>query len=133
MTCKLADAARNAMTDARAGLMVSGTVKIYSGTQPATADTAPSGSLLATFTLDSSPFGSSGSPAGTATAADVPFSVNAGATGQAGYYRVEGSGGTDVEDGACGTSGTEMTLSTTSLVSGVAVTITAWTLNQPAS
>lgn len=127
----LIDAARNAMVDSVTGLVGSaGTLKIYSGAIPATAATAASGTLLATVTLGA--WGAAS--AGTASGAD-PASVNAVATGTAGWFRAANSGGTTVFDGdvtATGGGGT-MTLSSVSLTSGSPVDITSVTLTAPAS
>ena len=129
MAVRFLAATANAMTNARTALFTSGTIKIYSGAQPADPSVAPTGTLLATLTMDATPVGAASG--GTASLNDLPLSVNAVATGTAGYYRIATSGGTAIEDGSCGTSGTDMILSTTSLVSGVAVTITAATFSQP--
>lgn len=133
---KLAAAARNAAADAVVDLVDAGagagTVKIYTGAQPATGDTAESGTLLATITLADPAFGSAAS--GVASATD-PAPVNAVATGTAGWFRLEDSTGANVFDGDCtatGGGGT-MTLSTTSLVSGSPVDITSFTVTMPAS
>lgn len=136
MALRLATAARNAAADAVVDLIDAGagagTVKIYTGSQPATGDTAESGTLLATIAYADPAFGSAAS--GTATATD-PAAVNASATGTAGWFRVEDSTGANVFDGdvtATGGGGV-MTLSTTSLVSGSPVDITSFTVTMPAS
>lgn len=130
-TTRIADATRNAIANAVTGLVgATGTAKIYTGTQPATPDTAASGTLLATVALGA--WGSASS--GTATGAD-PASVNAVATGTAGWVRVASSGGAAVFDGdvtATGGGGT-MTLSSTSLTSGNPVDVTSVTVTAPAS
>ena len=132
---RLATAARNAAADAVVDLIDggagAGTVKIYTGSQPASANDAESGTLLATIDLADPAFGAAAS--GVATATD-PASVNASATGTAGWFRVEDSTGANVMDGDCtatGGGGT-MTLSTTSLVSGSPVDITSFTVTMPA-
>ena len=132
---RLAAATRNALADAAVDLIDAGagagTVKIYTGSQPATGDTAESGTLLATITLADPAFGAASS--GVATATD-PASVNAVATGTAGWFRVEDSTGANVFDGDCTATGGggSMTLSTTSLVSGSPVDITSFTVTMPA-
>lgn len=72
MTIRLAAAARNASTNGVVGLIdagpAAGTIKIYTGSQPATGDTAASGTLLATVVLGDPAFAASS--AGTATGAD---------------------------------------------------------------
>lgn len=133
---RLATAARNAAADAVVDLIDggagAGTVKIYTGAQPASANDAESGTLLATITLADPAFGAAAS--GVATATD-PASVNAVATGTAGWFRVEDSTGANVMDGDCTATGGggSMTLSTTSLVSGSPVDITSFTVTMPAS
>jgi hypothetical protein len=133
---RIATAARNAAADAVVDLIDggagAGTVKIYTGAQPASANDAESGSLLATVTLADPAFGAAAT--GVATATD-PASVNASATGTAGWFRVEDSTGANIMDGDCTATGGggSMTLSTTSLVSGSPVDITSFTVTMPAS
>lgn len=133
---RIAATTRNALADAAVDLLDAGagagTLKIYSGAQPATADTAASGTLLATVTLADPAFGSA--VAGVATGTD-PASVNAVATGTAGWFRAADSTGATVFDGdvtATGGGGT-MTLSSTALTSGNPVDITSLTVTMPAA
>jgi hypothetical protein len=123
MATRYATATRNAKADAVGALMSGGTVEIYTGSQPASANDAASGTLLATVTLGTSPSAS----AGVVTMPD-PASVNAVATGTAGWFRVLSSGAATVWDGAIGVEGT---LSSTSLVSGNPVDLSAVTYTQP--
>jgi len=131
MPLRISSGAQNAAADAITGLVGStGTLKIYSGAQPATPGTAASGTLLATVTLGAW----SAASAGTASGAD-PASVTAAATGTAGWFRAASSGGTAVFDGdvtATGGGGV-MQLSSTSLVSGGAVDITSVSVTMPAA
>jgi len=131
MPLRIATGTRNAIADAVAGLIGStGTLKIYTGSQPATPGDTATGTLLATVTLGAWTAASSG----TASGAD-PASVNAAATGTAGWFRAAKSDGTVVLDGdvtATGAGGV-MQLSSTSLVSGGAVDITAVSITAPAS
>ena len=131
MPLRISTGARNAAVDAITALVGStGTLKIYSGSQPATPADAATGTLLATVSLGAWAAGSTG----TATGAD-PASVNAVATGTAGWFRAASSGGTTVFDGdvtATGGGGV-MQLSSTSLVSGGSVDITAVSLTMPAA
>ena len=135
-TIHLAAAARNAAADAVVDLIDggsgAGTIKIYTGTIVATGDTAESGTLLATVTLADPAFGSASS--GVATGTD-PASVNAVATGTAGWFRIEDSAGANVFDGditVTGGGGT-MTLSSVSITSGSPLDITSLTVTMPAS
>lgn len=136
MTTRIATATRNALaqqvqvlTDAGPS---AGTLKIYTGAQPATADTAASGTLLATVVLGDPSFGSAA--AGVITGAD-PAAVNAVATGVAGWFRVADSTGATVYDGAATATGGggELQLVTTSITSGQPVDITSLTVTMPAS
>lgn len=115
------DAAVNAV----AALMNSaGLLKIYSGSQPAL-DGTITGTLLVTLTFGSTAFG--GSSGSTATANTIT-SGTAAATGTAGYFALEETGGTVVGTGTCGTSGADLNLSTTSIVSGATVSCSAFTI-----
>jgi hypothetical protein len=53
---------------------------------------------------------------------------SANATGTATWFRIVTSGGTHVIDGNVGTSGSDLNLSTTSIVSGASVSITSFTI-----
>lgn len=132
MTTRISAAAEDAIVDAVCGLVdagaAAGTLKIYTGAQPATADTAPSGTLLATVTLGDPAFGASSG--GSASATD-PAAVTGAAAGTAGWFRVADSNGNAVYDGAVTASGGggELELSTTTISVGVTVDITALTVS----
>jgi hypothetical protein len=133
---QLATATQNAACNAVVDLIdgaSAGTIKIYDGTQPANANTAVSTqNLLATITLKNPAFGNSS--AGVATL-DVTggVSTSASATGTATWFRCATSGGNTVFDGSVGTSGADLNLSSTSVVSGTTVSITSGTVTMPAS
>lgn len=135
MTIRLSTGSRNSTTDAAVDRIDVGTgpgeIRIYTGTQPATGDTAVAGTLLATVILAKPAFGNSAS--GTATATD-PAPVTAVATGTAGWFRVTDSAGAGVFDGSCTATGGggDMTLATTSLSSGLSVDVTSFTYSTPA-
>ncbi len=104
-------------------------LRIYSGTQPATADTAVGGTLLAELTMGTPSFGASDTE-GVVTAGAITQDSSANATGTAVYFRIVQSNGTTcVLDGACGTSGAELNLVSTSITSGQPVQVTSlvWT------
>lgn len=121
-------AAANAAADAMAALCNGGTLRIYSGTQPASAATAASGTLLAELTLGSPAFGSASN--GVATANAITGDTSADATGTAGWFRVRNSSGTAVFDGEVGTSGADLNLSSTSIQSGAEVNVTSLTITE---
>lgn len=135
MTTRLSTAARNGMANAVATLVDAGagagTIKIYTGTQPATADTAETGTLLATVTLPDPSFAAAAT--GTITGND-PAAVNPVASGAAGWFRVEDSTGANVYDGAVTASGGggELQLSNVNIGPGINVDITALSFTQPA-
>lgn len=138
MTSKLAQLTANVMADAittrtNAG-GAGGKLIIYNGTEPATADTALSGNtVLATFTLQFTGTGAFGAASsGTISLNGVPLTVPASATGTASFFRIFQSNGTTcVAQGTVGTSGQQLNLNTTSITSGVNVTVTSGTINMP--
>ena len=105
-------------------------MQIRSGTRPATANTTATGTLLATVTFADPAFGNSS--AGVATVTD-PAAVTAAATGTASWVRILDSNAAAVMDGdvtATGGGG-DVTLASTSIVSGQTVDITGGTLAMP--
>lgn len=133
-----ADATTIAAVNAIAVLCNSGTLKIYSGTQPTDANTAiTSQTLLSTLTFGSTAFasatasGSAGSKVVTATANSITSDTNAAATGTAAWFRcLKSDGTTVVMDGSVGTSGADLNLNTTSIVSGATVSCSSFTITQ---
>jgi hypothetical protein len=109
-----------------------GTLKIYSGTQPANGDAALSGNtLLATLT-----FADPSAPA--ASAGVITFNVitedsSADAIGTATFGRVQDSNGNNVFDGDVGTASALINLNRTDFVVGGPVRVTSFTLTLPAS
>lgn len=97
-----------------------GKLRIYDGTRPATGGAATT--LLAEFTLGS-PFAPA--PANGTQSPTLPAPVNAIATGTATWFRVTKSDGTFVEDGSVGS---DMTLNTTSITSGLQVSVSSWAI-----
>ncbi|MEV0968521.1 hypothetical protein [Microtetraspora glauca] len=127
MALRIPTAARNAAANGVAALANGGSIEIYTGSQPANADAAASGTLLATVPLAGTAFGAASS--GVATLAGTPLSATGAAAGTAGWFRVKGSGGATVMDGAIGA---ELTLNTTTISVGVTVQITGGTITMPA-
>jgi hypothetical protein len=118
---------RNAQMDAITTFAGAGAkLRIYDGTRPATGATATT--LLAEFTLGS-PF----APAATSATLSptLPSNATAAATGTATWFRVvKADGTTHVLDGSAGTTGTDMILNTTSITSGITVSVTAWSVTR---
>jgi hypothetical protein len=127
---KRSDEAANAAANAMAALCNTGYLRIYDGTQPATADTAiTSQVLLAELTFGATAFGSAS--AGVCTANAITADSSANATGTASWFRVWKSNGTDeVYDGSVGTTGCDLNLNTVSIVSGASVSVTSLTLTE---
>lgn len=127
-------AACNAMVDLVDAGSSAGFVRIYTGSQPTDSDTAETGTLLVTITLQDPAFGAAAdaTPGGRATMAGTP-SGTAVATGTAGYFRVYDSDENHLWDGDAGTSGTDMVLDSASITSGQTVTINSFTHTQPES
>lgn len=123
----LSDTAAETEANALAPLMNSGTIELYTGTQPANANTALSGNtLLATLTFGSPAFGSAAS--GGIITANAITSGTAVATGTATFARIYKSDGTTVVmDATVGTSGAGLNLNTTSIVTGGLVSVTSFT------
>ena len=125
---QVSDTGVNAEANAFATLFNSGTINIYSGTQPANANTALSGNtLLCTLTFGNPAFGSAS--AGVITANAIT-SGTAAATGTASFFRCLKSDATTVlMDGTCDISANtpNLVLPTTSIVSGVTISVTSFT------
>lgn len=106
-----------------------GKVRIYDGSQPATADTAVSSQvLLAELTMSDPAFGAASN--GVATASAISDDTSANATGTASWFRVVDSDNNAVFDGTVGTSSADLILNTVSIVAGATVSITALTYTQ---
>jgi hypothetical protein len=135
MTVRIATTVRNTIanaiwTAADAG-PAAATMKIYTGAQPATADTAAAGTLLATVAMTDPSFTTASG--GTITAGDPP-AVTGAAAGTAGWFRLADSTGATVMDGSVTATGGggDLTLSTTTISVGVTVDITAFSVTIPA-
>jgi len=88
---KLSTLAANAAIGAVASQQNTGTLRIYSGAMPATADTAASGTLLVTYSFAATAYGAAA--AGVITLAGVPITGTINAAGTAGYAAVTSSDG----------------------------------------
>ena len=115
------------LIDAGAG---AGTIQIRSGTQPADADGAAAGTLLATLTFEATAFGGADAD-GTATADTITGDASADNTGTATWARILDSDSNKVFDCDVGTSGATINLNTTSIVAGQSVDISALTITHP--
>ena len=123
-------ATANAACDAMAALANSGRLKIYDGTQPATAATAvTTQNVLADLTMNATAFGAASG--GVATAIAITSESSADASGTATWFRLyKSDNSTVILDGSVGTSNADLVLNTTSIVAGAAVSISAFTLTE---
>ena len=117
----------NAEADAVGNALNNGYIRIYDGSQPATADTAIGAQvLLAELRFGADAFGAAA--AGVITANAITDDSSANATGTATWGRILASDGTTVWfDGSVGTSATNVILNTTSIVSGAVVSCSSLT------
>lgn len=123
MTLKISDTIRTTMVtdiitaiDADVG---GGLIRIYDGTQPAKGGAATN--LLAELTFSATSTSSIAS--GVATFADITQDSSADATGTATWMRISDASGDFVADGTVGTSGSDLNLTTTSIVATQPVSI----------
>jgi hypothetical protein len=127
---KFANETVNAEADAAARKLDNGYLRIYSGAQPATADTALSGNTLLAelrFNATSAPAAAAGVLTFNAIASDV----SADATGTATFFRAFKSDGTSVVmDGTVGiVSGFDAIINATSIVAATQVDCSAMTFS----
>jgi hypothetical protein len=149
MAERISKALRDALLTEVQTLMADGVIRIYSGTQPANVETTESGDMLCEITLSDGAF-----TGGVATnglefdlgtgeltiASGETWSGTAAASGTAGWFRFydndydTGADGSEEYirfDGRVATSGAELNLNTTSLVSGGPVTISSFSFTIP--
>ena len=132
---KIAQVTGQAALNAITALLNNGTMVVYSGTQPTNPDTALSGNTaLVTGTLSATAFGTATISGGYAQAnasftSTTPTISVSGTASFARWYETGGS--VAVMDWTVGTSGTDITVPTTTFTNGVTLTLGAFTLKQP--
>lgn len=123
---QMSDAAVNAEADALSALLNNGYLRIYSGTKPATADTALSGNTLLAelrFNATAAPAASSGVLTFNAITSDS----SADATGTASFFRaLKSDGTTAIMDGTVGTGTHNLVLATVSIVAAQVVSCSSF-------
>jgi hypothetical protein len=109
----------------------SAVLTLYSGSQPASPDTAVGAQVALSIHTCAATFGTAS--AGVLTVGAIgngTGTAGAGAGTAATWYRLTTSGGTALVDGTVGTSGSDLNLTgTTSIATGQTVSITSWTLS----
>jgi hypothetical protein len=129
---RITNAVATAMIDAGLGDQSdNGYIRIYDGTIPTNADTAIGAQVLgAELRWNAAAFPSATN--GVITAAAITADASANATITASWFRSLKSDGTTVLcDGTVGTTGEDMNLNTTSIVSGANVSISSATFTMP--
>jgi len=130
---KLSNSTVDVQGDATAPLFDNGYLRIYDGTQAATADTAVGAQVLLAE-LRFAATGIATSVNGLLTAAALTADSSANASGTATWYRALKSDGTTVIcDGSVGTSGCDLNLNSVAISSGAAVSVTSFTHTIPKS
>lgn len=126
MALGYAVALRNSQLDEITALAgASALLRIYDGSRPATGGTATT--LLAELVCNAT--FAAGASSGVLTLNAIAQDASANATGTATWFRLVASNGTThVFDGNVGTSGSDLNLNTTSIVSGAAVSVTSFTV-----
>jgi hypothetical protein len=121
------DSAGIATVNAFTALLNSGTIRVYTGSQPAL-DGSLTGTLLVTMTFNATAFGSATATGGTITAtANAITSGIAGNTGAAGYFALlKSDNSTVVLTGTVGTSNADFIGPTTSITSGNTISCSAF-------
>jgi len=131
MTVSLATAVRNAKLDAiTTQIGNAGLLRIYDGTPPASANASLSGNNKLAELVCGSPF-AAGSSSAQLTASAIATESSANATGTASFYRLyKSDGSTCIAQGTVGTSGSDLNLNTTSIVSGGPVACSSFTYTE---
>jgi hypothetical protein len=113
-----------------------GRINVYTGAQPATADTAASGTLLGTLALSADSFAAAASGAMAINA--VTSDTSADASGTAGYCRFYRTGDTAPGSAGNGTTdrrmdlliGTDIAIDNASVILGGIIALSAWSYNE---
>ena len=127
MALAYSETVRNAMLNAiTSAAGANAILRIYSGTRPATGGTATT--VLAELTCNAT-FAPAAS-GGVLTLNAITQDSSADATGTATWFRITTSGSTFVLDGSVGTSGSDLNLTTTSIVATQPVSITSFTITE---
>lgn len=130
LSTRLSTVLANAMLDAVNAQANSGILRIYTGAQPATPETAATGTLLAELTLNATAFGAASGKVITANAIADDSSANA--TGTAGWCRIFKSDGTTaLMDGTVGTASANLILNAGDIQSAARVSVTSLTITLP--
>jgi hypothetical protein len=124
MSISIAVNTRNAQLNTYGTNFNNGTLVIYAGSVPGSADTALSGdTVLVTLPFSSAAFAAASAGSMTANAITQ---TNAAASGTAAFYRCFNSSSACIEQGLVATSGADLNMNTTAIVAGGPVQITSF-------
>lgn len=127
LNTQISNATANAQADILSDHLDNGYLRIYDGTQPATADTAISTQVL----LAELRFNATAAPAasgGLLTFNSITSDSSANASGTASWFRcLKSDGTTVVMDGSVGTSDANLIIATTSISAGQTVSCSSFT------
>jgi hypothetical protein len=129
MAIKFSVAARNAQMDTLiSSVGTSAFLRIYSGSRPANVAAPITGTLLAELVCNASAFAPSAS-GGVLTANAISDDAAANATGTATHFRLwKSDGTTGVMDGDVATSGADLNLDSTSIVTGQVISVSSFVI-----
>ena len=126
MTIQYGLVLRNAQLDQiETSIGATALLRIYTGSAPATADAAATGTLLGEIALPADPFAAA---SGGAKAKSGTWSDTADASGTAGYFRIWNSTVCHMQ-GTVGTSGADLIVDNTTFTIGQTYTVVTFTIN----
>lgn len=130
MALKFSTTLRNSRADAiTTAVGGSGLLRIYDGTRPAGPGTAVTSQVLLAELTCNATFAAAAS-GGVLTLNAITQDSSANATGTATWFRIVTSGGTAVLDGDVSTSGSDLNLTTVSIVATQPVSISSATITE---
>ncbi len=129
LTCK------SALDNITGKLTTGSTMKIYTGSQPASTTASEVGTLLGTLTFSSTAFPASTSLTtngiATATANAIASETNAPSSGTAGHFILLDGSSVRQFQGNAGTSATDLILNTTTITAGDTIACTSFLMTLP--
>ncbi len=125
------NAACNAIVDTIDQGAGAGTLKIYTGAQPAAVSDNPSGTLLGTCTFSDPAFGNAAT--GVATASAITSDTSADNSGTAGHGAIFDSDSNPLMDMTCGLGSGDINFDNNVIVAGGTIAISSMTLTVPVS
>jgi hypothetical protein len=130
MAFRLGTITRNAACDPIVGLMNTGLIQIFDGSQPTNVADASGATLLGTCVFNATAFGAASSGAATANA--ITSDTNADSTATAGWFRIRDSGDSNtIADGTCGQGTGDLSFDNSAIIAGGTIAITGFVITVP--